>query len=85
MTASVSLSSLDAEEVDEEDADHPAVESSDEEHWDDEAGGDVGPRRPARHHEVDHQHGRHRAVGELLVRVLREEVVHRLVTVHGRK
>ena len=73
MTASVSsvCFSLDAEEVDEEDADHPAVESADEEHGDDEAGGDVGPRRPARHHEVDHQHGRHRAVGELLVRVLR--------------
>ena len=72
------LSSLDAEEVDEEDSDHPAVESSDEEHGDDEAGGDVGPRRPARHHEVDDEHGRHRAVGELPGRVLGEQVVDRL-------
>ena len=70
--------SLDPEEVDEEDADHAAVEAADEQHGHDEAAGDVRAGRPARHHEVDDEHGRHRAVGELPVRVLGEQVVDRL-------
>ena len=78
MTVSFSSSSLDPEEVYEEDADHAAVEAPDEQHGDDEPAGDVGAGRPAGHHKVDHEHGRHGAVGELLVRVLGEEVVHRL-------
>ena len=65
MTASVCVSSLDAEEVDEEDADHPAVESADEEHGDDEARGDVGAGRPARHPVVEEQHRQQRKVVEL--------------------
>ena len=55
----------DAEDVDHELAEHPAVEGSDEEHGDDEARGDVGAGRPARHPVVEEQHCQQRKVVEL--------------------
>ena len=50
-----------------------------EEHGDDDAAGHVGTGGPARHQEVDDQHGGHAGVPELFVGVFRVEVVDRLL------
>ena len=50
-----------------------------EQHGDDNTTGHVGTSRPTGHQEVDHQHCGQAHVAKLLVRVLRVEVVHRLL------
>ena len=55
----------DAEDVHHELSEHPSVECADEEHGHDEARGDVGAGRPARHPVVEQQHRQQGEVVEL--------------------
>ena len=53
--------------------------TADEQHWDDNATGEVGSSRVTGEDEVDDEHDDHGGVGELVVGVLGVEVVHRLL------
>ncbi len=50
-----------------------------EEHWNNNAARHIGARCPAGHQKVYHEHGRQAHITELLMRVLRVEMVHRLL------